>query len=75
MQCVRIFKLAADNAGECADTSVEALAALQHKARLLLHEMQTVHELARHMFVLAQTPHNQPTTNQQARKQQATVRT
>ena len=51
VQCVRIYKLAADNACEAADASMLTLKGLEDKARELLAEMKTMEELAKQMFV------------------------
>ena len=52
VQCVRVYKLAVDNACEAADASVLTLQGLEDKARELLEEMKTMDELARQMFVM-----------------------
>lgn len=52
VQCVRIYKLAVDNACEATDAGILALHGLEEKARELLAEMKTMDELARQMFVL-----------------------
>ena len=49
VQCVRIYKLAVDNASETTDASIQALTVLREKARQLLCEMQTINELAKQM--------------------------
>lgn len=52
VQCIRIYKLAVDNACEATDAGILALHGLEEKARALLAEMKTMDELARQMFVL-----------------------
>ena len=56
VQCVRIYKLAVDNACEATDAGILALHGLEEKARALLAEMKTMDELARQMFVLFFSP-------------------